>query len=129
MHVYIELQATLPSRAITFYTTLFPTWSFQEDPSLPIPYYRGSLPSSPSISINILQRAQDPPEPMQPTNAFVCSFPVNDEAAFEELEKKVLDMGGKIAMPRFQVPGRGVHGYFLDTEGNTFGVFTTTYTE
>jgi hypothetical protein len=31
--------------------------------------------------------------------------------------------GGLDALPKFAVPGRCWQGYFLDTEGNTFGVF------
>ncbi|KAK6516683.1 hypothetical protein TWF506_006576 [Arthrobotrys conoides] len=134
MHLYIEIQATIPSRAITFYTTIFPSWSFQKDDSLPIEYYRGTIspPSnstSPTTAINILKRPAQTPDPMQGTNAFVCSFPVDDEPAFDDLQSKVLELGGQIAMEKFPVPGRGWHGYFLDTEGNTFGVFTTTYRE
>ncbi|KAF3077867.1 hypothetical protein TWF102_004483 [Orbilia oligospora] len=137
MHLYIEIQATIPSRAIAFYTTIFPSWSFQKDDSLPIEYYRGtfsssssSSSSSPATAINILKRpVPQTPDPMQGTNAFVCSFPVEDETAFDIFQGKVLELGGQIAMEKFPVPGRGWHGYFLDTEGNTFGVFTTTYRE
>jgi predicted enzyme related to lactoylglutathione lyase len=31
--------------------------------------------------------------------------------------------GGSDALPKFAVPGRCWQGYFLDTEGNTFGIF------
>ncbi|KAK6536399.1 hypothetical protein TWF281_000637 [Arthrobotrys megalospora] len=131
MQLYIEIQADEPSRAVTFYTTIFPTWSFQKEESLPIEYYRGSFSPSPSgeSAINILKRPAQTPGPMHGTNAFVCSFPVDDEEAFDALQKKVLELGGQIALEKFPVPGRGWHGYFLDTEGNTFGVFTTKYRE
>ncbi|KAK6363175.1 hypothetical protein TWF730_000620 [Orbilia blumenaviensis] len=134
MQLYIEIQADIPTRAVTFYTTLFPTWSFQKDPSLPIEYYRGTLSpasssSPPTSAINILKRPTNPPPPMHGTNAFVCSFPVDDEAALDNIENKVVELGGQVAMQKFEIPGRGWHAYFVDTEGNTFGVFTTAYRE
>ncbi|KAF3911751.1 hypothetical protein AA313_de0205843 [Arthrobotrys entomopaga] len=132
MQLYIEIQADDCPRAVKFYTTLFPSWSFTKpDENLPIEYHRGTLtPSNTQTAINILKRPVRAPEPAEHgTNAFVCSFPVEDEKALDELGGKVIEMGGKVAMEKFAVPGRGWHGYFIDTEGNTFGVFTTTYTE
>jgi hypothetical protein len=42
---------------------------------------------------------------------------------FDETAKKIQDLGGKIAMPKFAIPGTCWQGYFLDTEANVFGVF------
>ncbi|KAK6349977.1 hypothetical protein TWF696_006231 [Orbilia brochopaga] len=138
MQIYVEIQASDCLRAIDFYTSIFPNWSFSKtpEPGLPIAYHRGTISSTEGdaaantpAAINILQRPAPVPPAESGTNAFVCSFPVADEAAFDELEKKVLEMGGKVALPKFPVPERGWHGYFLDTEGNTFGVFTCAYRE
>ncbi|EWC48236.1 hypothetical protein DRE_02340 [Drechslerella stenobrocha 248] len=138
MQIYIEIQASDCPRAIAFYTSIFPLWRFSTtpEPGLPIVYHRGyfSSPSAPGepdpafpAAINILQRPAPAPPTESGTNAFVCSFPVPDEAALDELEGKVVAGGGQVALPKFPVPGRGWHGYFVDTEGNTFGVFTTEY--
>ena len=54
------------------------------------------------------------------TNAFVCSIQVGD---FDEVSTLILRGGGTVALPKFAVPGRCWQGYFLDPEGNTFGVF------
>jgi predicted enzyme related to lactoylglutathione lyase len=35
----------------------------------------------------------------------------------------IAKQGGSVALPKFAVPSMGWQGYFLDTEGNTFGVF------
>ncbi|RVD80775.1 uncharacterized protein DFL_008666 [Arthrobotrys flagrans] len=112
MHLYIEIQASVPSRALTFYTTIFPSWSFRKDDTLPIEYYRGTFSPSSSheSAINILKRPAETPGSMQGTNAFVCSFPVDDEAAFDRLKEKTLELGGQVAMEKFPVPGRGWHG-------------------
>jgi predicted enzyme related to lactoylglutathione lyase len=37
--------------------------------------------------------------------------------------QKILSLGGKIALPKFAISGTCWHGYFIDTEGNTFGIF------
>jgi uncharacterized protein len=37
---------------------------------------------------------------------------------------QILDLGGKVALPKFAVPGVCWQGYFIDTEGNTFGLFS-----
>ena len=55
----------------------------------------------------------------QGTNAFVCTMAVD---SFDATAKKILAVGGIEAMPKFEIPGMGWQGYFVDTEGNTFGV-------
>lgn len=32
-------------------------------------------------------------------------------------------LGGIVALPKFAVPGTCWQGYFIDLEGNTFGIF------
>jgi predicted enzyme related to lactoylglutathione lyase len=34
-----------------------------------------------------------------------------------------LALGGQVALPKFAVPGRCWQGYFIDLDGNTFGIF------
>jgi predicted enzyme related to lactoylglutathione lyase len=60
-----------------------------------------------------------PPGPSG-TNAFVCSIQVEN---FDETAAVIGRNGGKVALPKFAVPGRCWQGYFLDLDGNTFGVF------
>ena len=52
-------------------------------------------------------------------NAFVCTAVVDD---FEVIAEKILAAGGKVAMPKFEIAGMAWQGYFLDTDGTTFGV-------
>jgi predicted enzyme related to lactoylglutathione lyase len=42
---------------------------------------------------------------------------------FDATAQKIANLGGIVALPRFAVPGVCWQGYFLDTEGNVFGIF------
>jgi uncharacterized protein len=113
---YFEIQAEDLERAIQFYQTIF-GWTFTRAEGLPIEYWR--------IQTNgprggLLPRPAKAPEPGHGTNAFVCSIEVTD---FEATAKKIAGVGGKVVLPKFAVPGVCWQGYFLDTEGNAFGIF------
>ena len=53
------------------------------------------------------------------TNAYVCTIQVEN---FDETAKRIFDAGGVVAMPKFAIPKMAWQGYFLDTDGNTFGI-------
>jgi hypothetical protein len=50
--------------------------------------------------------------------AFECTIDVTD---VDETIRRVESNGGKIAMPKFQIPTVGTGFYFFDTEGNVVG--------
>jgi predicted enzyme related to lactoylglutathione lyase len=54
------------------------------------------------------------------TNAFVCSVEVEN---FDATAAKITSGGGTIALGKFAVPGTCWQGYFIDLDGNTFGIF------
>ena len=68
----------------------------------------------------LLKRPAERPPAQCGTNAFVCSFEVDD---FDRKSAKILSLGGVVALHKFCVPGKCWQGYFIDTEGNTFGIF------
>jgi hypothetical protein len=68
----------------------------------------------------LLKRPAPTPPPQSGTNAFVCSLEVEN---FDATEKIILKLGGIVALAKFAVPGTCWQGYFVDTEGNTFGIF------
>ncbi len=37
-------------------------------------------------------------------------------------ERRILDAGGKAALPKTALTGMAWHGYYLDREGNTVGI-------
>ena len=117
--VYFEIQATKPERAIRFYQATF-NWQFAKMEGLPVDYWKIGGDKNQADEENLgglLQRPANTPPMECGTNAFVCSFEVND---FDQTAKV---QGGQAAMPKFAVPKTCWQGYFIDTEGNTFGIF------
>jgi hypothetical protein len=113
---YFEIQSSNPAKTAEFYTAIF-GWQCTEDTTMPIPYWRIKTDS---INGAILQRPAAQPAPEQGTNAFTCSFQVEN---FDAMAATILAQGGTVAMPKFPVPGTCWQGYFLDPEGNVFGLF------
>jgi predicted enzyme related to lactoylglutathione lyase len=113
---YFEIQADDPGRAVEFYRTIF-GWTFTRDEGLPIEYWRIETGGPRG---GLLPRPMKAPAPAQGTNAFVCSMEVSD---FDSISRLIGDSGGAVALAKFAVPGVCWQGYFLDTEGNTFGIF------
>lgn len=114
--MFFEIQADDMERASKFYKTVF-NWQITTQPGLPVDYRRVETKG---ISGGILKRPARRPEPEQGTNAATISMEVE---GFDNTAEKILANGGQIALPKFPVPGKCWQGYFLDTEGNTFGIF------
>ena len=115
-HIYFEIQADDPARAISFYSQVF-GWTFDEVKGLPIPYWRIETGGSRG---GLLKRPATTPPAQCGTNAFVCSLEVAD---FDATAKTIEQLGGIVALPKFAVPNTCWQGYFVDAEGNTFGIF------
>jgi len=49
----------------------------------------------------------------------VCTIALGGYAA---TERRILEAGGRVALPKFALTGMAWQGYYLDTEGNTFGI-------
>jgi uncharacterized protein len=114
--MYFEIQADDPTRAMNFYSAIF-GWTFAEAPGLPIAYWQIEAPPERG---GLLQRPAKVPPPRSGTNAFVCSFEVS---SFDKTAEQILQRGGIVALGKFAVPAKCWQGYFIDTEGNTFGIF------
>ena len=115
-HFYFEIQAEDTKRAVQFYTDVF-GWRFTEHESFPAEYWRIETGGTRG---GLLKRPAKTPPPEHGTNAFVCSLEVE---SFDETAAKIVGSGGQVALPKFAVPNTCWQGYFLDTEGNTFGLF------
>jgi len=114
---YFELQAEDPARAADFYRAVF-GWDVVRAEGMPIEYWR--VDTRGGIEGAILQRPAPVPPRESGTNAAVISMQVED---YDATADAIHAHGGRDALPKFAVPGRCWQGYFLDTDGNTFGVF------
>jgi uncharacterized protein len=115
-HIYFEIQVDRPQRAIDFYSKVF-GWEFSEVKGLPVSYWRIETGGSRG---GLLARPAKTPPPQSGTNALVCSLQVED---FDATAKTIGQLGGIVALPKFAVPHTCWQGYFVDPEGNTFGIF------
>lgn len=113
---YFEIQANDPEKAVEFYTNVF-DWKFMEESGLPIKYWRIETAG---IGGGLLKRPAPTPPTECGTNAFTCSIQVEN---FDSTAETILNNGGQIAMPKFEIPGRCWQGYFIDSDHNTFGIF------
>ncbi|MBB3140140.1 VOC family protein [Halomonas organivorans] len=113
---YLEIQADDPERARAFYTGLL-GWRFTAVEGLPVAYWRLEAEG---LRGGLLERPAATPPAECGTNAFTCSFEVDD---IREAAARVEGLGGRVALPVFAIPDTCWQGYFLDTEGNTFGLF------
>ena len=119
--VHFEIQADDVDRAKAFYAAAF-GWEFQDYGAFTGSTYWGIITGSedqPGINGGLLQRPVPTPAGPSGTNAFVCTMQVDD---YDEAEAKILAAGGHVALPKTALTGMAWQGYYLDTEGNTFGV-------
>jgi predicted enzyme related to lactoylglutathione lyase len=121
--VHFEIQVDEPKRAIAFYETVF-GWEITKwgemDYWMVMTAEKDS--AEPGINGGLLPRPAKVPPHECGTNAFVCTIQVEN---FDEIAEKITKAGGTIALPKFALAGMAWQGYFLDTEGNTFGLHQT----
>jgi predicted enzyme related to lactoylglutathione lyase len=113
---YFEIQSDNPQKALEFYGKIF-DWKFTKQDGLPIEYYQIETEG---IRGGLLKRPMKTPPQGHGTNAYVCSIEVEN---FDQTAEQILNLGGIIAMDKFAIPGKCWQGYFLDLDGNTFGLF------
>lgn len=119
--VHFEIQADDLERAKTFYAAAF-GWSFEDYGQFTGSPYWGIVTGpddQAGINGGLLQRPAPAPGPGQGTNGYVCTMQVDD---YDATEKLILDAGGQVALPKTALMGMAWQGYYLDSEGNTFGI-------
>jgi predicted enzyme related to lactoylglutathione lyase len=119
---YFEIHAEDLSRAQRFYSDIF-GWKFEKwenKATGSMDYYQiNTGDSEPGINGGLLRKPVISREGVPP-NAFVITISVGD---IDETIKKIVTAEGKEAMGKFPLPGIGWTAYYLDTEGNIFGIF------
>lgn len=119
--VHFEIQADDVERAKAFYAAAF-GWEFQDYSSFTGSTYWGIVTGpegSPGIDGGLLPRPEPAPPAGHGTNSFVVTMQVDD---YDATERRILDAGGRVALPKFAMPGMAWQGYCIDSEGNTFGL-------
>ncbi len=120
--VHFEIQADEPQRAIEFYAKVF-GWNIQLWAGLDYDYWAVMTADKDSkeagIHGGLLKRTAKAPEGDYGANSFVCTIQVEN---FDDIAKKIAEAGGKVATPKYALKGMAWQGYFVDTEGNTFGI-------
>lgn len=120
---HFEIQVDNPERAVEFYTKVF-GWEIKKWEGGQMEYWMimtaptGDTTES-GINGGLLRRPCPAPAPEQGANAYVCTIVVTN---FDEYAEKILANGGKVALPKMALVGMAWQGYFIDTEGNTFGL-------
>ena len=119
--VHFEVQVDDLERAKSFYAAAL-GWSLDDYSGVTGTPYWGITTGpddEPGINGGLIQRAAAAPASGDGANAFLCTVVVDD---YSETEQRILDAGGQVAVPKTALPGMAWQGYYLDTEGNTFGI-------
>ncbi|MCE9585020.1 VOC family protein [Candidatus Nomurabacteria bacterium] len=120
--VHFEIHALDPERAIKFYTEVF-DWSIKKWEATSVEYWLvATCPENTPNSINggLVRRKGAAPAENAPISGCVCVLSVKN---IDETLKKVTEKGGRVAIPKSEVPNIGFLAYFEDTERNIFGIW------
>lgn len=119
--VHFEIHAEDVGRAVRFYGDVF-GWTFQDwSEYAGMPYFGATTgeDGTPGINGAIMERRGVTAEPGGAVNGAVITLGCDD---YDTLHTAILGAGGQVAMPKAALPGMAWQGYYLDTEGNVFGL-------
>lgn len=119
--IHFEIHAEDVARAVAFYQAVF-DWKVEDWSDFAgMPYFGVTTKAEDEDGINgaIMQRQGPNPSPGDAVLGAVLTMGSGD---FDATAERVLAAGGTVAMPKHALPGMAWQGYFLDTEGNVFGV-------
>lgn len=126
--VHFEIHATDVAATCAFYESVF-GWQIQDwsgyagapyfgVTTSPVDPASGAPCDEMGIDGAITQRP-GPLPPGSPVCGAVLTIGVDD---FDAYADKITQAGGKVAMPKYALPGMAWQGYFLDVDGNVFGL-------
>ncbi|GAA4114171.1 VOC family protein [Knoellia locipacati] len=119
--IHFEIHAADVPRAVAFYTDVFgwETEDWSEFAGMPYVGVTTGPEDQPGINGAIMQRQGPNPEPGGPVAGSVLTMGSDD---FDATAAKALAAGATVALEKHALPGMAWQGYFIDTEGNVFGV-------
>ena len=126
---HFEIHADEPERAVKFYTEVF-GWEIKKWEGGHMSGEAGSFgeywmvmtgekDEVGGINGGLIRRPCPTSKENVGMNGYCCTMVVD---SYDAMAEKILANGGKEAMPKFALAGMAWQGYFLDTEGNTFGI-------
>ena len=119
--IHFEIHADDVPRAVAFYQAAF-GWEVRDwSEYAGMPYF-GVVTrpdEEPGINGAIMARMGPGPQPGGPVAGAVLTVGCQD---FDDTAAQILQAGGTVALAKHALPGMAWQGYFLDTEGNVFGV-------
>jgi len=118
--IHFEIHADDVARACAFYGTVF-GWTFEDWTAFAgAPYFGARTGEGPGIDGAIMgRRPGSSAGPGAPVNGAVLTMGVAD---YDAVEAVILASGGVVALPKMALTGMAWQGYYLDTEGNVFGI-------
>jgi uncharacterized protein len=110
--MHFEIAADDPKRAMAFYEKVF-GWNYQKYGDSTMDYWlvTAGEKDEPGINGAIQARTQLP-------QSVISTIMVS---SIDDTIDKIQENGGKILVPKMEVPKVGMLIYFQDTEGNIFG--------
>lgn len=119
--IHFEIHVSDMERALKFYREVF-GWTFEDWTDYAGTPYFGAVTgdsNEPGINGALMKRQGPAPDSSQALNGYVCTIGVED---YDSTESKILEHGGTVALPKYALPGMAWQGYYLDPEGNIFGI-------
>jgi len=119
--IHFEIHADDVQRAVAFYGNVF-DWTFEDwSEYAGMPYFGATTgeAGTPGINGAIMPRQGDGAGSGAPVNGAVLTLGCED---YDALHDAILAAGGSVALAKHALPGMAWQGYYLDTEGNVFGI-------
>lgn len=119
--IHFEIHADDVQRAVAFYRDLF-GWTFEDWSEFAgMPYFGATTgeEGTPGINGAIMARQGSGAGPGAAVNGAVLTVGCED---YDTVHQAILAAGGQVAVPKGALPGMAWQGYYLDSEGNVFGL-------
>lgn len=119
--VHFEIHAENLERAVEFYTSVF-GWESQDWSGMAGGPYVGLITGpddEAGINGAIMPREGANPIVGGPIGGAVLTIQVDD---FDETAARIMQAGGRVAVPKHALAGMAWQGYFHDTESNFFAI-------
>jgi len=115
--VHVEIPALDPTKAGTFYADLF-NWNIKVDPSFDYHMFQ----VEPGPAGGFVKVGEHPGQPSYKPGEVLIYVSTDD---IDATLAKAESLGGKILVPKTEIPQTGWFAFFSDPTGNRIGLFTS----